>query len=39
MEQIAAWIAAVLRHIDDLARQRRIAAQVRALARRFPVPE
>jgi glycine hydroxymethyltransferase len=38
MQQIAVWTAEVLRHIDDLAVQRRIAAQVRALARQFPVP-
>jgi glycine hydroxymethyltransferase len=38
MHCIAAWIAEVVRHIDDIPRQRRIAAEVRQAARRFPVP-
>ncbi|NTV62240.1 MAG: serine hydroxymethyltransferase, partial [Oscillochloris sp.] len=38
MGQIAAWIVEVLQHIDDTARQQRIAAEVADLCRNFPVP-
>ncbi|MBI3784597.1 MAG: serine hydroxymethyltransferase [Deltaproteobacteria bacterium] len=38
MEQIAVWIDEVLHHPDDATRHNRVAAEVRELCRRFPVP-
>jgi glycine hydroxymethyltransferase len=38
MEQIAAWIVAVLERIDDHAHHEAIGAQVKELCRGFPVP-
>jgi glycine hydroxymethyltransferase len=38
MAQIATWISEVLQHIDDTARQERIAAEVGELCANFPVP-
>jgi glycine hydroxymethyltransferase len=38
MAQIAAWIVEVLEHIDDTARQERIAREVGELCANFPVP-
>jgi glycine hydroxymethyltransferase len=38
MTQIAAWIGEVLQHIDDTARQERIAHEVGELCTNFPVP-
>ncbi|HEX6291481.1 MAG TPA: serine hydroxymethyltransferase [Herpetosiphonaceae bacterium] len=38
MEQIADWIATVLRDIENAELQRRIAAEVRDLCAAFPVP-
>ena len=36
-EQIAHWICDVLDHIDDTSVQQRIAEDVKALCRQFPV--
>ena len=38
MGQIATWMTEVLRHPDDAPRRERIAAAVRAMCARFPVP-
>jgi glycine hydroxymethyltransferase len=38
MQQIASWIDEVLRNRDDAARRTRIAAAVRELCARFPLP-
>lgn len=38
MGQIAAWMVEVLEHIDDTARQERIAGEVGQLCANFPVP-
>jgi glycine hydroxymethyltransferase len=37
MEKIAAWIAEVLNHLDDEATEKRIRAEVAALAAKFPL--
>ena len=37
MEKIAAWIAEVLDHLDDEATEKRIRAEVAALAAKFPL--
>jgi glycine hydroxymethyltransferase len=37
MEKIAAWIAAVLDHLGDTATERRVRAEVAALASKFPL--
>ncbi len=37
MEKIAAWIAEVLDHLDDEAAEKRIRAEVAALAAKFPL--
>ena len=39
MEQVAEWISAILRQPDDAPTRVRIAAEVRALCARFPLPE
>ena len=38
MAQVAAWIDEVITHIDDEDTVRRVAAEVRSLCARFPVP-
>jgi glycine hydroxymethyltransferase len=39
MEQVAGWIDDVLRHPEDAGRRPHIAAEVRGLCARFPLPE
>jgi glycine hydroxymethyltransferase len=38
MKTIAAWITAIIAHIDDRTLQKRISEEVQQMCARFPVP-